>query len=335
MHYDVFNGDADGIIALLQLRLSNKKSNNEPKKEPKQESNNVEKSTLITGVKRDISLLKQVDVSRATSVTVLDISLEKNIDALTDLLNNNVEVFYVDHHRAGNVPQSEKLTYLLDLDANTCTSLLVNEHLQGEFATWAVAAAFGDNMQASAIALANKLGLTDAEQSLLQELGIYINYNGYGSSLDDLHFHPADLYQQLLEYPNPFDLIYQPNSVFSQLKTAYLADMAKAKAAEIIFDDNHVKALQLADEPWARRVSGVFGNELANAAPDKAHVVLTLNSDKSYTISLRAPLNNKQGAGELCAQFPTGGGRAAAAGINALSEEMLGDFIERVSKYYT
>jgi len=327
MHYDVFNGDADGIIALLQLRL--------PKKEPKQETSNIEKSTLITGVKRDISLLKQVDVSRATSVTVLDISLEKNIDALTDLLNNNVEVFYVDHHRAGNVPQSEKLTYLLDLDANTCTSLLVNEHLQGEFATWAVAAAFGDNMQASAIALANKLGLTDAEQSLLQELGIYINYNGYGSSLDDLHFHPADLYQQLLEYPNPFDLIYQPNSVFSQLKTAYLADMAKAKAAEIIFDDNHVKALQLADEPWARRVSGVFGNELANAAPDKAHVVLTLNSDKSYTISLRAPLNNKQGAGELCAQFPTGGGRAAAAGINALSEEMLGDFLERVSKYYT
>lgn len=326
MHYDVFNGDADGIIALLQLRLSNKKSD--------QESSNIEETTLITGVKRDISLLKQVDASQATSVTVLDISLEKNIDALTDLLNNNIEVFYVDHHRAGNVPQSEKLTCLLDLDANTCTSLLINEHLQGEFATWAVAAAFGDNMQASAIALANKLGLTATEQSLLQELGIYINYNGYGVNLDDLHFHPANLYQQLLAYANPFDLITQPDSVFSQLKTAYLADMAKAKAAEIILDNTSVKALQLADEPWARRVSGVFGNELANAAPDKAHVVLTLNSDKSYTISLRAPLNNKQGAGELCAQFPTGGGRAAAAGVNALPEEMLGDFLERVSKYY-
>jgi len=331
MHYDVFNGDADGIIALLQLRLPKKK----PKKEPKQETSHIEESTLITGVKRDISLLKQVDASRATSVTVLDISLEKNIDALTGLLNHNVDVFYVDHHRTGNIPQSEKLTCLLDFDANTCTSLLVNEYLQDEFATWAVAAAFGDNMQASAIALANKLGLTDAEQSLLQELGIYINYNGYGSSLDDLHFHPADLYQQLLEYANPFDLIYQQDSVFYQLKIAYLADMAKAKAAEVIFDDNNVKALQLADEPWARRVSGVFGNELANASPDKAHVVLTLNIDKSYTISLRAPLNNKQGAGELCASFPTGGGRAAAAGINVLPEEMLGDFLERVSEYYS
>ncbi len=322
MHYDVFNGDADGIIALLQLRLSQNKPY------PKE-------SILVSGVKRDISLLKQVDINQATSVTVLDISLEKNIESLIDLLNNDVEVFYVDHHRAGDIPQSEKLTSLLDLDANTCTSILVNEYLQGEFASWAIAAAFGDNMQQSATTLANQLGLTDDEQSLLQELGIYINYNGYGSSLDDLHFHPADLYQQLLNYANPFDLIYQQDSVFSKLKTAYLADMAKAKSAEVILDNDSVKAVKLADEPWARRVSGVFGNELANASPDKAHVVLTLNLDKSYTISVRAPLSNKQGAGELCALFPTGGGRAAAAGINALPEEMLGDFLDSVSKYYS
>ncbi len=322
MHYDVFNGDADGIIALLQLRLSKNKPY-------------PQESTLVSGVKRDISLLKQVDINQATSVTVLDISLEKNIEPLIDLLNNDIDVFYVDHHRAGDIPQSEKLTCLLDLDANTCTSLLINEHLQGEFSTWAIVAAFGDNMHQSATTLANKLGLTDEEQSLLQELGIYINYNGYGSSLEDLHFHPADLYQQLLNYANPFDLIYQQGSVFAKLKAAYLADMAKAKSAEVILDNDNVKGVKLADEPWARRVSGVFGNELANASPDKAHVVLTLNTDKSYTISVRAPLNNKQGAGELCAQFPTGGGRAAAAGINALPAEMLGDFLNSVSKYYS
>ncbi len=322
MHYDVFNGDADGIIALLQLRLSKNKPY-------------PQESTLVSGVKRDISLLKQVDINQATSVTVLDISLEKNIEPLIDLLNNDIDVFYVDHHRAGDIPQSEKLTCLLDLDANTCTSLLINEQLQGEFSTWAIVAAFGDNMHQSATTLANKLGLTDEEQSLLQELGIYINYNGYGSSLEDLHFHPADLYQQLLNYANPFDLIYQQGSVFAKLKAAYLADMAKAKSAEVILDNDNVKGVKLADEPWARRVSGVFGNELANASPDKAHVVLTLNTDKSYTISVRAPLNNKQGAGELCAQFPTGGGRAAAAGINALPAEMLGDFLNSVSKYYS
>ena len=83
MHFDVFNGDADGIIALLQLRLAEPKS-----------------STLITGVKRDIELLQQVDINKATSVTVLDISMEKNHQALTNILNNDVEVFYVDHQTA-------------------------------------------------------------------------------------------------------------------------------------------------------------------------------------------------------------------------------------------
>ena len=322
MHFDVFNGDADGVIALLQLRLST-------------QITQPEESKLITGVKRDISLVKQVDINLAKSVTVLDISLEKNVEALTQLLENNVAVFYVDHHRSGDVPRSNQLTSLIDTDANTCTSLLVNNHLNGEFVHWAIAAAFGDNMHASAQALATEVGLNQAQQSLLQELGIYINYNGYGSSLEDLHFHPADLYQKLLQYPDPFKLIAEPDSVFSQLKSAYLADMDNAHNAEVLVDNGQVKAIQLADKPWARRVSGVFGNELANSAPDKAHVVVTLNENKTYTISLRAPLNNKQGAGDLCAQFPTGGGRAAAAGINALPEEMLSDFIDCVAKYYS
>jgi len=321
MHYDVFNGDADGIIALLQLRLSQKEE------QPNE-------STLITGVKRDISLLKQVDVNIATSVTVLDISLEKNNEALAQLLEKEVKVFYVDHHRTGDIPQSMQLTSLLDTDANTCTSLLVNNYLGGEFATWAIAAAFGDNMQTSAETLAEQSNLTLTQQSLLKELGVYINYNGYGRSVDDLHFHPADLFHQLLNYVDPFELINEQGSIFSQLKDAYLADMNQAKSANVLAENASFKAVELSDEPWARRVSGVFGNDLANVSPNKAHAVLTLNADNSYTVSLRAPLSNKQGAGDLCASFPTGGGRAAAAGINALPQEMLSDFFASVSKYY-
>jgi nanoRNase/pAp phosphatase (c-di-AMP/oligoRNAs hydrolase) len=326
MHYDVFNGDADGIIALLQLRLS--KSKPHPKE-----------SILVTGVKRDISLLKNVNTESATSVTVLDISLEKNIDALSHLLEQEVDVFYVDHHRTGDVPQSKYLTNLIDTDANTCTSLIVNKYLQNEFVNWAIAAAFGDNMQVSAQTLAKEHNLPSEQQALLKELGIYINYNGYGRSVDDLHFHPAKLLEKLSHYSDPFDLISETDSIFYQLKTAYLADMEKAHQSPVLINNKQLSAVQLADEPWARRVSGVFGNELANASPTKAHVVVTLNesiADKksTYTISLRAPLNNKQGAGELCANFPTGGGRAAAAGINALPVEMLGDFFASVAKYY-
>ena len=322
MHFDVFNGDADGIIALLQLRLSKKQQ------QPKE-------STLITGVKRDISLLKQVDLNTAASVTVLDISLEKNVDALTQLLEKQVDVFYVDHHRTGDIPQSKNLVSLLDTDANTCTSLLVNKHLDGEFALWAIAAAFGDNMENSAETLAKQHNLTQTEQSLLKELGVYINYNGYGRSVEDLHFHPADLVNKLLNYPDPFTLINEQGSIFSQLKNAYLADMNKAESANVLVENASFKAVQLADEAWARRVSGVFGNDLANSSPNKAHAVLTLNADSTYTVSLRAPLSNKQGAGDICASFPTGGGREAAAGINALPKEMLSDFFASVSEYYS
>ena len=326
MHFDVFNGDADGIIALLQLHLSKNKLH------PKE-------TTLITGVKRDISLLSKVDASAASSVTVLDISLEKNIEALNEILENNVDVFYVDHHRPGDIPSSKYLTSLIDTDANTCTSLLVNDFLGNELVYWAIAAAFGDNMEASAIALAQANNLNNAQQALLKELGIYINYNGYGRSVDDLHFHPAKLFEKLLSYPNPFDLINDSHSIFHQLKAAYLADMTKAKQSEVLINNEQLCAVQLADEPWARRVSGVFGNELANAAPNKAHVVVTLNESAAnelatYTISLRAPLNNKQGAGDICANFPTGGGRAAAAGVNALPSEMLSDFFDSVARYY-
>ena len=60
-----------------------------------------------------------------------------------------------------------------------------------------------------------------------------------------------------------------------------------------------------------------------------------MNTDKTYTLSLRAPLNNKQGAGDVCAKFPTGGGRAAAAGVNNLPAEMINDFINSVTQYYS
>jgi len=329
MHYDVFNGDADGIIALVQLRLAQPKT-----------------STLITGVKRDISLLKQVPVELAKSVTVLDISMEKNTDALTALLANSVEVFYVDHHRAGEIPESEKLSSLINTDANTCTSLLINKHLKGQYVNWAITAAFGDNMNQSAIALAKQQGLSEHQQAQLKALGIYINYNGYGRTIDDLHISPTELYKACLAFTDPLDLINAPNSIFTQLASAYEADMAQAESAEVLADNTICKVVLLADEAWSRRVSGVFGNELANQSPDKAHAVLTLNeeltlnkatnSDKeaTYTVSVRAPLNNKQGADKICIQFPTGGGRAGAAGINQLPKEMLGKFIATMSEYY-
>ena len=319
MHYDVFNGDADGIIALLQLRLA----------EPKE-------SRLITGVKRDIKLLERVvNAGDASSVTTLDISMEKNLAPLQTLLDGNVPVFYCDHHRSGDIPQSDTLDALINLDAETCTSLLINQRLKGQYVNWAIAAAFGDNLNARAQAIAETQGLNQTDIDFLCELGTLINYNGYGATQDDLHIAPATLYRQLLNYPDPFALRDDKDSPFYTLKHGYEHDYRNIASVTPIANDGICKVFELPSEPWARRISGVFGNELANQSPDLAHGVLTLNQNQTdYTVSVRAPLSNRVGADEVCTQFATGGGRKAAAGINALPLNEKARFVDVLSQYY-
>ena len=116
---DVFNGDADGICALHQLRLANPVA-----------------STLVTGVKRDIALVKQVQAKAGDEVTVLDISLDKNRDELIRVLESGASVLYFDHHFCGEIPEYENLNANIDTDANVCTSLLVNTYLNNQFLPW-------------------------------------------------------------------------------------------------------------------------------------------------------------------------------------------------------
>ncbi|MEZ9599052.1 DHH family phosphoesterase [Vibrio sp. 10N.286.46.A8] len=327
MHYDVFNGDADGIIALLQLRLS------EPRK-----------SVLVTGVKRDIKLVSQVasqiiepgNPNDVSSVTVLDVSMEKNLPALHSLLDANIDVFYCDHHRTGDVPISEHLDTLIDTSPESCTSLLINQKLNGAHVAWAIAAAFGDNLKVVAAQLADENGFEQSQIEFLEELGTLVNYNGYGTSLSDLHFTPVELYQNLYQYPNPFDLMDDKDSVFYRLRAAYQNDRQQLSNLAPAYESVFARVFELPGETWARRISGVFGNEIVNQDPNRAQAVLTKNQDgESYTVSLRAPLSNRTGADEICSSFVTGGGRKAAAGINQLSELDRGNFISLLDAYYS
>lgn len=317
MHYDVFNGDADGIIALLQLRLA----------EPKT-------AQLVTGVKRDIQLLDTLCLNRQDTLTVLDISMASNQQGLANALRVGAQVFYADHHQAGNIPSHSNLDAHIDLDAETCTALIIDTLLQRRFHLWAITAAYGDNLLAKADTLALEAGLSRQQAELLQELGTLINYNGYGNDVEDLHFHPAALFQKLLAYDDPFAVIADETSPYYRLKAAYAVDIAQAQSLEASYQDNQLSVFILPDTSASRRVSGVYGNWLANRMPNHAHLVLTVNSRQGYTVSLRAPLNNKQGAGELCSQFASGGGREAAGGINHLPKASLELFIQSVSTYY-
>ena len=316
-NFDCFNGDADGICALTQLRLADPKP-----------------AELITGVKRDIQLLKRVSANPQSQVTVLDVSLDKNRDDLARILAEGADVFYCDHHFSGEVPEHSNLSVNINTSADVCTSLLINKHLDGAYLDWAVTGTFGDNLKRSAGILAKPLGLNESKLSQLENLGIYLNYNGYGSQLEDLYFHPAELFKKTVQHDSAFGFINDDVDTFSILEGGYHNDMSLADNSKPAFQNNDVCVYQLPNQAWARRVSGVFGNDLANQNPEKAHAVITEKPGGGFVVSVRAPLANKHGADEVCRQFATGGGRAAAAGINDLPIDQFDKFVSVFANFY-
>jgi single-stranded DNA-specific DHH superfamily exonuclease len=314
--YDVFNGDADGICALQQLRLHS----------PKQ-------SKLITGLKRDIDLLSRVPAKAGDDITVLDVSLEKNRQALDRVLEAGASVFYADHHFPGEIPKHENLAAQINVAADTCTSLIVNQYLDNVHARWAVVGAFGDNFDAPATELGHRIGLNDDELASLQQLGICLNYNGYGFELEDLMFHPAELYEILHPFDDPRDFLIS-NSPYEALLQQYQTDMRLSENTKPESANDSGAVYMLPNESWAKRVVGVMGNDLAKKKPDRAHALLIEMDNGGYRVSVRAPYNRKQGADELCRQFESGGGRKAAAGINQLASNLLPRFLDEFNKTF-
>jgi hypothetical protein len=309
-HFDVFNGDADGICALQQLRLAQPRD-----------------GTLVTGVKRDIALLDRVQAGRGDQVTVLDIALEKNRTALDRLLTAGAQVRYFDHHFPGAIPTHPGLACHIETRPDKGTSLLVDEFLSGRFRAWAVVGTFGDNFDAAARLAAAPLALAEVHLGRLRELGICINYNSYGAQIADLHMAPDDLYRRLHAYANPLDFI-DDDPTFRALSEGYSDDMALARGtAPTVASERH-RLYILPAVPWARRVGGVLANERAQQSPGCAHALLTRLPGGGFLVSVRAPLTRPEGADRLCRQFATGGGRTAAAGINHLLDADYDRFVE-------
>ncbi len=315
-HYDVFNGDADGLCALHQWRLAY----------PAQ-------TTLVTGVKRDIQLLKNLKVGAGDAVTVFDISFDSNREDALKALEAGATLHWFDHHFAGEAVSHPHLEAHIDTASDVCTSLIVDKVLGGRFRVWAVAAAFGDNLHVAAEAAAASLGLTEAQIEVLAELGELLNYNGYGDGVADLHFPPDELYRQIVPFADPLEFVGR-SAAFRELQAGFKADMLAAESLQPCLEEPRAAAWILPDAAWARRVIGVMANRLAVAAPDRAHALLAPNATGNLTVSVRAPKNRPDGADELCRRFPTGGGRKAAAGINRLATGDADAFLHEFSMFY-
>lgn len=316
--FDVFNGDADGICALVQLRRA----------DPRPEAQ------LVTGVKRDIKLLDRVDAKRGDMVTVLDISMRSNAEGLAHVLNAGALVFYVDHHNAGDIPNHAGLDAVINTSPEICTALLVNGCLNGAFAEWAVMGAFGDNFPKQARKLAERLNCNEATLQQIERFGTLVNYNAYGSAVSDLHFAPDVLYRALAQFDSPRACLAEQPEIFQTLDAGYNDDMSAAKAGKTLSETATTRVIELPDAASSRRVSGVYGNALAQDNPERAHAILTRKSGGGYVVSVRAPIKNRVGADTLCLRFETGGGRAAAAGINHLPEADVDRFVAAFEDAY-
>ena len=313
--YDIFNGDADGICALQQLRLE----------EPRA-------SVLVTGAKRDVRLLQRVHAAAGDELTVLDISLQSNAADLQRLLAAGARLRCFDHHAAGDLPRHANLKAFIDIAPDTCTSLIVDRYLGGRQRLWAVVAAYGDNLAGPAERAAAELDLDAADLARLRELGECLNYNAYGDAVDDLHYHPADLFEIVSRYRDPRDFA-EGEPVLEVLRSALADDVERARAVTPGAASEHGALYVLPDAAWSRRIHGIFANDLARRHPRRA-VALLVARHGGYSVSVRAPLERPRGADALCLKFETGGGRQAAAGINWLPEADYPRFVTEFNKAF-
>lgn len=314
-YFDVCNGDADGLFALHQLRLATPRN-----------------AVLITGPKRDNALLQRVNASRGDHVTALDLSFDVNRAAVLALLAHGVTIDYIDHHIATGLPRHPLLQAQIDKAPDVCTSILVDRRLGGRYRAWAVAAAYGDNLQGAAQRLARLAAIESDEEALLRELGENVNYAGYGDSTDDLLIAPAALYAVLVPYANPLEFI-AACPLLATIGEARRDDLTLALAQRPAVTSGGIEVYTLPDERWSRRVRGAFANRLALAAPRRAHAVLTPASDGAWTASVRAPLSAPLGADSLCRRFG-GAGRSGAAGIGGLPQAAFDVFVAAFREAY-
>ena len=315
-YYDIFNGDADGICALHQLRMAF-----------------PHEAVEVTGVKRDIALLDKIEVKSGDYLTVLDISFDANANALRRHLDAGAKVAYFDHHEARTAFQHPQLEMHWSEEKDVCTSILVSRCLLDRYVMWAIVAAFGDNLIHTANGMCTKQGLSWTDRTSLQELGKLLNYNAYGEQVSDLHVHPAALYKEVHRFVNPFDFI-RSSPHFLALQFAYAEELTYLNDLHPLESRNKCTIYVLPDASWSRRISGLLANKLVEEQRDSSFAVLTPKTSGGYVVSVRSAYPELKPASRFCAAFPQGGGRQLAGGINHLDDGDIALFVQRFFDYF-
>jgi hypothetical protein len=326
----IFNGDADGIVAQHILGLETGAPD-----------------ARITGRKRDIGLLRLAPPMERGRLYVMDVSLRRNLDALMALLpvmdKGGLSVTWYDHHDPGEPPAHPALTLHINQAPETCTAAIVNAVLGHKHPLWAAMAAYGDNLSATASALATAGGASSHEAALLRRVGVLLNYNAYGDEPGDALFDASDIAVRMADYASALDFCWEP-SLIGPLAARFDGDRELFHQLEPIVESSAASAYLVPDEPFARRYGATWANERVMANPSQALAVIHPRKDGTYTVSIRSPRDwradeGKEGAvrsaAELAKEFPTGGGRKLAAGIDVLPADQLRLFTDRFREFYS
>ena len=207
-NYDVFNGDTDGIFAWHQLRLAHPRE-----------------AKIVTGVKRDVNLASRVDSQEGDLVTIMDVSHAKNRKDVQRILDSGAIVEYFDHHDPKELIEHPNITYHINTEPNISTGLIVNSHVKGQNRLWSIATAFGDNHIDLAMNMAKSEGLSDEQVLILKQIGLVVNYNSYGQTVDDLFFSPEEIAEAARACgPDIFNFLEQ-GDIFSTLLENFNADI--------------------------------------------------------------------------------------------------------------
>jgi len=316
-NFDVFNGDTDGIFAWHQLRLTHPRE-----------------AVIVTGVKRDVGLLSKVDAAEGDLVTVMDVSYAKNRKDVGRLLDSGAIIEYFDHHNHGELIDHPNLIHHLNTEPNISTGIIVNSHVGGKNRLWSIATAFGDNHMDLAINMAKSEGLDDEQILLLKQIGLTVNYNSYGQTIDDLFYSPEEIAEAARACGTDIFLFPEQGDIFSILLENFNADMSSAVCQDPYSISNNGVIYTFPNETWTHRIMGSFSNHLVSTNKDLACAISVLNSDGTYRISVRSSIHKPHGAGDLCGKFG-GGGREKAGGINNLAASELDRFKEEFERTFS
>jgi hypothetical protein len=304
----LFNGDADGILSQHMLWLQG-----------------LRPALRITGMKREIELLERLPATFRGHAYVLDISLKSNAKAAHDFLKRGVgPLFWYDHHESVEMPAGPNFEAHIHPTAGQCTAMIVNGVFGHAYDLWAAAAAFGDNVTASAEALLKRQSASDSVRHALAEMGELMNYNAYGEP-EDAFISPLDFALRLEGFQNPLTF-FQESGIFSDLARQMQEDQSHCQSLEPWQKRGQAAVYRVPDAPWARRFGATWMNRLIRQNPDQAFAIFQARREGGYLVSLRAPHLGRfstWNAAQFASQFPTGGGRMQAAGINALPENQL------------